>query len=68
MSERVTLKDIYAVVNRLEDKMDDQFKAQETRINSLETSRDYIAGGLGILGLFSSGFAVWVWRKLTGTT
>ncbi len=35
-SAKITLQDVYTVVNRLEDKFDDQFKDQDKRIREVE--------------------------------
>lgn len=60
----ISLKDIYDVVNRMEDKMDKRLNAIEGRVDVLEDFRGWILGGLTIIGIFVSGFATWVWKKL----
>lgn len=63
-NESITLRDIYDVVQRLEDKVDDRFNATEARINRLEevASKGIVLGGIGMVLL--SGIFSWVWEKL----
>lgn len=65
MPKQVSLKDVYEVVNRVEDKMDTRLCADEKRIDLLEDFRGYILGALGIISIFVAGFSAWVWEKLT---
>jgi len=46
---KVTLRDIYKVVNRLEDKMDERLREAEKRIDTLESFKDNLAGKLAIV-------------------
>ena len=48
MKEQITLEKVYAVVNRLEDKMDDRLETLENRINSTEGKLDTLLGKVGI--------------------
>ncbi len=64
-TNKVTLSDIYEVVNRLEDKMDKRMSDLENRVNVLESFRDNL---IGKIAAFSAIVAVsitmlWDWVK-----
>lgn len=61
----VTLKDIYEVVNRLEDKMDRRMCIAEEKIDVLESFKDDMAGKITLItGIFSLCFSLlWQWIK-----
>jgi len=52
---RATLKDVYAVVNRLEDKMDDVLKTHQEKIDKLENNQAKMFGGILVVGV------LWQW-------
>lgn len=62
--EQITLEKVYAVVNRLEDKMDDRLETLENRINSTEGKLDTLLGKVGIgviiITLFASAVITFV--------
>lgn len=65
MTKNITLKDIYEVVNRLEDKMDVRIADIEKRVDILE---DFKGGVLGMAAVISAIVGIvgnWVWRKVT---
>jgi hypothetical protein len=60
-NQSVTLKDVYAVVNRVEDKLD----KLECRVSVIELWRAEIMGKITlIVGIVSLGFtAIWDWAR-----
>jgi hypothetical protein len=64
--ERVTLKDVYEVVNRIEDKMSQRIAETERRVDILESFQSRTLGVLSIITVFISLAATWVWGKITG--
>ncbi len=62
---KTTLRDIYEVVNRLEDKMDKRLCADEERIEKIEGKLDTLTGritaGVALLSVFFN--AAWDWFK-----
>jgi hypothetical protein len=45
---QVTLKDVYEVVNRLEDKFDTELKELDARVTSIESVNSNIMGKIGV--------------------
>lgn len=60
----VTLKDIYEVVNRLEDKLDQRIKPIEQKVDDLEDFRGKALGILGVVSFVGSAIFSWVWGKI----
>ena len=62
--DQVTLEKVYAVVNRLEDKMDDKLGTLEERIDATEGKLDTLLGKVGvgviIITLFASAVITFV--------
>lgn len=62
----ITIKDIYDIVNRLEDKFDNKFTDLDNRVGKLE---GFMNRAIGILGLFTTIISLtitYVWNKLIG--
>lgn len=54
---KVSLKDVFDVVNRLEDKMDRRLCSVEEKVNGLEAFKDNLTGKITLLiGLVSLSF------------
>ncbi len=66
MTKQITLKDIYEVVNRLEDKTDRRLQDVEIRLDKVEDMQSKIIGAVSIVGLFVGGAVTWVWDKVRG--
>ena len=64
----ITLKDIYEVVNRLEERMDKRMCEVEERVNILEDFKAKILGMAAIIAAFVGGFSAWLWKRITGET
>ena len=62
---RVTLKDIYEVCNRLEEKMDKRMCHAEERIDILEDFKSRILGIATIVSVISGAVFSWLWERLT---
>ena len=63
---KITLNDIYQVVNRLEDKIDERLKDVEVRIDKVEDIQSRVIGGVAVVGLFVGGAITWFWDKIRG--
>lgn len=63
----VTLKDLYDVQERIEAKLDKQFKDHEDRIRSIERYQNRAVGFISLIAIFSGAIASYVWNKITGT-
>lgn len=67
MSEdKVTLRDVYDAVNRLEDKFSKRMDDVEEDVDGLKNNQNRAFGVLAVMSLFFSAIAGWVWNKLTG--
>lgn len=61
----VTLKDIYEVVQRVEDKMDVRIKEVEKRVDILEDLGSKALGILGVVSFIGTALFSWFWNKIT---
>ena len=65
MTDKITLRDIYEIVDRLETKMDKRLCLLENRTNTLESFKDNLAGKItlfvGVLSICIT--IVWDWLK-----
>ena len=62
----ITLKDVYDIVNRLEEKYDNQYNLLEGRTRQLENFQNRAMGILGVIALFSGAITNFIFGKLTG--
>lgn len=62
----VTLKDVYEIVQRVEDKMDAQFSDHVKRIRENESFRARATAIFSFLSIFSGVVASYVWERLKG--
>lgn len=62
---KVTLKDIYEIVNRLEDKMDERLCSVEKRVDILEDFKSRILGIATIISVISGAVFSWFWERVT---
>ena len=65
MNGKVTLRDVYDVVNRLEDKMDTRLKEIERCVEQNTNFRYKLLGCAGVIGAVAGGAVSVVWEKLT---
>ena len=56
-TDKISLKDIWEIVNRLEDKMDKKVALVESRVDAVESKTDQIMGKIGV-AVFIIGAAV----------
>jgi hypothetical protein len=67
-NNKVTLKDVFEVVNRLEDKMDARLCLLETKVDTLESFRDNLLGKItlvtGVVVIFLNTFLDWLKKKV----
>lgn len=66
--DKVTLRDIYDVVERVEDKMDRRFEAVERDISNLKAFQNRTLGVVSIFSGLVSVITVYIWNKITGQT
>lgn len=66
MTDKVTLRDVYDIVNRLEDKVDTQMEEIRTEVQEIRTWQNKAVGVLGILTLFANAAISYIWTKLFG--
>lgn len=64
--EKVTLRDIYAAVNRLEDKFDRRIVVLEKDVNELQKFQNKALGIVSVLAVFTSLVANAIWQSITG--
>lgn len=60
----ILLKDIYEVVNRLEDKIDERFEKIEARVSHLEDFKNRLIGLATIFSLSAGAISSWLWNKI----
>jgi hypothetical protein len=53
-NNKVTIRDIYEIVNRLEDKVDRRLCLIDDKINSLESFKDNLTGKIALLAAILS--------------
>ena len=58
------LKDIYNIVDRLEQKMDKRLCEVEKRTDILEEKQSKILGAVSIIALFVGGAVTWFWETV----
>lgn len=63
--ENITLRDIYDIQARLENKLDERLSKLEGRTDNLETYRDRAMGVLGAFSLFSGLISNWIWERIS---
>lgn len=61
----VTLKDVYDVVNRIEDKLTKRIEEAEQEIEELQNFQNRVLGISMALSVFISGAATFIWNKIT---
>ena len=64
-NSKVSLKDIYDVVNRLEDKMDKRLCGVESRVDILEDFKGKIVGMAAIISTIFGALVSWLFRKIS---
>ena len=67
-NSKVTLNDIYAVMNRLEDKMDARVSEIEKRVDILEDFRSKLLGMSALVAALTGTLTAWIWKKIAGET
>lgn len=65
-SDKVTLRDIYDLLDRLETKIDKRVEKIETDIEDIRAFQNKALGILGIAATFISLSATYVWNKVIG--
>lgn len=64
---KITLRDVYDAIQRVEDKYDRRFEGIEANITKLQEFQNKTLGILGVVSVFISLAATWVWQKLTNS-
>jgi len=63
--DKVTLRDIYDAVNRIEDKLTKRIDGIEEDVDELQSFQNRVLGISMALSVFISGAATFVWNKIT---
>lgn len=63
-SDRVSMKDLYQAIERLETKIDEKVSNNSSRIDKLETFKDRWAGAITLLSIFGGAVAAWFWERI----
>ncbi len=66
-SDKVTLRDIYQAVEKLEEKLDKRFEKNEDDIAELKAFQNKALGILGVFTTLVSLAVTFFWNKVTGT-
>lgn len=64
--EKVTLRDIYRAVERVEDKMDKRIETLEKDVDSLKAFQNRTLGIAGLFATVVSLASTYIWNKITG--
>lgn len=64
--DRVTLRDVYEAINRLEDKFDKRLGNVEEDVSALKAFQNRALGVLGLVALFGGAVSTFIWSKITG--
>jgi hypothetical protein len=62
--ERITLRDIYDAVNRLEDKLSKRIDGQDKKIERLEGFQNKALGIISIIMLLFSSLVTYFWNRV----
>lgn len=65
MTRQITLQDIYTVVNRLEDKMDERLTKVESKVDGLENIASKAMIIFGLISTIGTALFTWIWGKIT---
>jgi hypothetical protein len=65
-NNKISLKDIYEIVNRLEDKMDRRLLILENRVDILEEFKGKVLGIAGFIGALAGSVISVIWNSITG--
>jgi hypothetical protein len=65
-TEKITLRDIYDVVNRLEDKVDKRITTVESEIKEMKSFQNRVMGVASVMAAFVSLLATFIWNRITG--
>lgn len=66
MTKQITLQDIYSVVNRLEDKMDQRLRTVENKVDALESVASKALVIFGVISTIGSAAFSFIWQKVIG--
>jgi hypothetical protein len=64
--DTVSLRDIYEAVERVEEKMTKRIEKVETDVNVLQGFQNRALGVVGVVSLFASAIASFIWEKIVG--
>lgn len=62
--DKVTLRDVYDAINRVESKYDRRLERIEQDIDQIKSFQNKVYGVVGILSIFVSAAASYIWNKL----
>ena len=61
----ITLRDIYEVVEKYNERLDKRMADLETRVNCLEDFRARILGMAAVIAAFAGSVTAWIWKRVT---
>jgi len=64
-NDKITLRDIYEVVEKYNDKIDKRMCELEDRVNILENFKARVLGMAAVIAAFVGSFTAWIWKRLT---
>jgi len=64
-NDKITLRDIYEVVEKSNDKMDRRMCELEDRVNCLEDFKARILGMAAVIAAFVGSATAWIWKRVT---
>jgi hypothetical protein len=64
-NDKVSLKDIYEIVDRMEQKLDKRMCQLEGRVDVLEDFKARILGMAAVVAAFVGSVTAWLWKKVT---
>ncbi len=63
--DRVTLRDIYGALNRIEDKLEKRIEDLEAEVGVLKAFQNKALGILSIISVFVGLASTYIWNKVT---
>lgn len=64
--DRVTLRDVYEVMNRIEAKFEKRLDSVEEDIEKIKSFQNKALGIMSVITIFASGASSFIWNKVTG--
>lgn len=62
--ERVTLRDIYSALNRIEDKLEKRIEDLEKQVDTLKSFQNKALGILSVISVFAGVISNYLWERV----